>query len=111
MPVSLTEPGSYYLTKSFTGVANGISVLSSHVSIDLNGYTIEGSGSGFGLAIGKASAPVTSVSISRGILSGFSNTVKLYNAMGPENAALGAIGAGDLRYGAPWTNFNINQTP
>ncbi|GMV27606.1 MAG: hypothetical protein AMXMBFR58_36370 [Phycisphaerae bacterium] len=40
----ITQPGSYYLTGGFTGVANkhGVEVTVSDVTIDLNGYRLKG---------------------------------------------------------------------
>lgn len=42
----ISEPGSYYLTGNITGVADnrGIEVASDVVSIDLNGFSLVGSG-------------------------------------------------------------------
>jgi hypothetical protein len=44
----ITQPGSYYLTASITGVASksGIQVLANDVSIDLNGFELDGAGVG-----------------------------------------------------------------
>jgi hypothetical protein len=46
LPYTITQPGSYYLTRNLTGVAgnNGISILASNVTIDLNGFTLDGNG-------------------------------------------------------------------
>lgn len=40
----ISQPGSYYLTGNFTGVnaKNGISITSSNVTLDLNGFTLTG---------------------------------------------------------------------
>lgn len=47
IPYSITTPGSYYLTKSLTAiVGSGISVSASPVTIDLNGFTLDGAGFG-----------------------------------------------------------------
>ena len=44
IPFSITTPGSYYLTTNVTGTAgnNGISITSSDVTLDLNGFTVAG---------------------------------------------------------------------
>ena len=44
IPFTITEGGSYYLTANLTGVplADGITVNASDVTIDLNGYTLDG---------------------------------------------------------------------
>jgi parallel beta-helix repeat protein len=44
----ITEPGSYYLTRDvgpfvFAGGFNGIEIAASHVTLDLNGFTLNGS--------------------------------------------------------------------
>ena len=42
----ITQPGSYYLTGNVTGAAgtSGIRVASGQVTLDLNGFTLEGAG-------------------------------------------------------------------
>ncbi len=43
LPITLSAPGSYYLTGNLTGVTtNGITIASDDVSIDLEGFAIEG---------------------------------------------------------------------
>src|SRR5262245_24783352 len=47
LPYSITTPGSYYLSRSLTAVVgNGITVTASPVTIDLNGFTLDGAGFG-----------------------------------------------------------------
>jgi hypothetical protein len=48
VPFTITEPGSYYLTKNLVAAAdqNGITVNASNVTIDLNGFCLTGPGSG-----------------------------------------------------------------
>ncbi len=42
LPITITNPGSYYLTANLTGGSgNGITVSSSGVTIDLNGFTLQ----------------------------------------------------------------------
>lgn len=52
-PTTISQPGHYYLTRSFQAVGtNGITITASDVSLDLGGFTISGSGSGItGIAI------------------------------------------------------------
>src|SRR5687768_1232856 len=47
LPFTISAPGSYYLTTNLTG-STGISIRSSHVSLDLNGFAVTGSGAGSG---------------------------------------------------------------
>ncbi len=46
LPITITTPGSYYLTGNLTGTTvngDGIIIDTNEVSIDLNGYTLDGS--------------------------------------------------------------------
>ena len=55
---SITESGSYYLTRNLemSGAQNGISVAANNVTIDLNGFTINGvDGNRAGISIGTYS--------------------------------------------------------
>jgi hypothetical protein len=66
----ITQPGSYYLTGNVQGVAgrNGILITSSNVTLDLNGFTVQGvAGSLDGIA-GLSSANVT---VCNGIVRGW----------------------------------------
>src|SRR5688500_15425661 len=44
LPTTITQSGSYYLTKNLTGVSgqNGIVINADKVSLDLNGYSVDG---------------------------------------------------------------------
>ena len=46
LPVTITNPGSYYLTGNLTGIAgaNGITIAANDVSLDLNGFALIGVG-------------------------------------------------------------------
>ncbi|HZJ17261.1 MAG TPA: right-handed parallel beta-helix repeat-containing protein [Chthoniobacteraceae bacterium] len=62
LPATLPVGGSYYLTASLTGGSgqNGITVVASHVTIDLNGFElIGGGGAGAGVFIGGGVSNVT----------------------------------------------------
>lgn len=55
VPYTITAPGSYYLTTNLTGVsgANGITISSDDVTLDLNGFTLLGTtGSLAGVYVG-----------------------------------------------------------
>jgi hypothetical protein len=49
LPYTISAPGAYYLASNLTYSGNdtGISIYSDHVTLDLMGFTITGSGSGF----------------------------------------------------------------
>src|SRR5262245_22506583 len=61
IPYTITTPGSYYLTKSLTAnVGNGITVSASPVTIDLNGFTLDGAGfGGSGIAMSVVGGSLT----------------------------------------------------
>ena len=44
IPTTITQSGSYYLTGNLSGVAgqNGITIVASDVTLDLNGFTLTG---------------------------------------------------------------------
>jgi parallel beta-helix repeat protein len=48
IPLTISAPGSYYLTTNLTGTAgqNGITITTDDVTIDLNGFTLTGGASG-----------------------------------------------------------------
>jgi parallel beta-helix repeat protein len=50
LPYSISNSGSYYLTTNLTGTA-GIQILTNNVSLDLEGFTLTGNGSGYGIEI------------------------------------------------------------
>ncbi len=57
LPFTISSPGSYYLTRDVTGVSGqpGITVTASHVTLDLNGFSligVPGSGRGIDALIG-----------------------------------------------------------
>lgn len=79
MPLTIKEPGVYYLTEGFvytgsgTGAGNAvISVESSDVTIDLKGYTIDGNSSSKA-ASGIYSDNFDNITVKNGGVKGFSN--------------------------------------
>lgn len=64
LPYNITSPGSYYATANLTGPV-GISISSSHVTLDLNGYTLKGSAGNTSEGI-KVSVAVTNINIKNG---------------------------------------------
>jgi len=70
-PFTISVPGSYYLTTNLTGSsgANGITIASSHVTLDLDGFALLGaSGSGNGILI---SGLCTNVTVRNGTVRGW----------------------------------------
>ncbi len=75
-PVTLSEPGSYRLTSnleiSSTSV-NGIEITTSFVTLDLNGFTISGPGSGSGQGITSVSSLRREVTVRNGTVEDMGN--------------------------------------
>lgn len=72
----ITQPGSYYLTSNVIagGGKHGITVTTSHVTIDLNGFAVDGSSNttGFPTGIrGFATGPVRNMVLKNGTVRGF----------------------------------------
>lgn len=68
----ITQPGSYYLTGPIDGVAGkaGIQILADDVTLDLNGFTVNGNGSGTsGIAAGTN---VSRIEVRNGTVRGWS---------------------------------------
>lgn len=72
LPFTISQPGSYVLSQNLTSSGDGISVQANNVSIDLNGFTITGSGSGNGIVVASG----TNIQISNGTITGFSSGVE-----------------------------------
>jgi len=74
LPFTITAPGSYYLTANLTGVSgpSGITINASNVSIDLNGFTLQGvPGSSHGI---DAQSGIANLSVRNGTVTGWGGT-------------------------------------
>lgn len=69
VPYTITQPGFYYLGKNLTG--GGITVRCSNVTLDLMGFTITGSGSGYGILISAMFTGLNNVEIRNGTVKNF----------------------------------------
>ena len=72
LPFFISQPGSYYLTTNLTGTtgANGITILSSDVTLDLNGFALTGVPASFhGIVLGGV---VTNIVVRNGTVRGWS---------------------------------------
>ncbi|HYC99625.1 MAG TPA: right-handed parallel beta-helix repeat-containing protein [Phycisphaerales bacterium] len=69
----ITQPGSYYLTGNINGVAGkrGIGIAVSGVSIDLNGFTMDGV-AGSLMGIGAAASNLTALTVANGTIRAWS---------------------------------------
>lgn len=66
-PLVITEPGAYYLTENLAATAaTGIEIQTDNVTLDLNGFSLTGSGSGYGVL-----ASGTSIAVRNGTVAGF----------------------------------------
>lgn len=78
-PITIDEPGSYYLLENIQALANfdGIVITASDVTIDLNGFAIfdnPAQDTTAGIRIGTNDSPVERVTIKNGSISGFDDT-------------------------------------
>lgn len=75
LPFTITNSGSYYVTSTLTGVpgTNGITILTNNVTVDLQGFTLQGVSSSLdGISIGpQAYVFLTNVVVMNGILQGW----------------------------------------
>jgi hypothetical protein len=118
-PVTISSPGSYYLTTNITvtsaGTSNGVTIAANNVTLDLNGFTISSTVNpavGAGILLGPTSG-VTNVTILNGFITGgVTNNAGVYNGPGfsegivyaaaapPYNARVSGVSvAGCLKYG------------
>ncbi len=74
----ITQPGSYYLTTNVVGVSSlhGINISANNVTLDLNGFTLQGSSSAFDAIY--IHAGYTNVTVRNGNISGWSNASSTY---------------------------------
>lgn len=72
LPFLITAPGSYYLTRGLVGTSTyGIGIQADDVTLDLNGFTLRGSGGGDGILVFD---PHKNVTIVNGIVRGWTGT-------------------------------------
>jgi hypothetical protein len=71
LPCIITNSGSYYLTTNLTGASgDGIDIMTNDVTLDLNGFTLLGTGSGVGVNVLN---PARNLSIRNGVLDSWGN--------------------------------------
>jgi parallel beta-helix repeat protein len=108
LPYTITNPGSYYVTANLTGVSgsDGIDIATNDVTVDLNGFTLQGvAGSLNGI---KVVNPATNMVVCNGALDSWGHSgVNAGNVYSGQFARLrivgcntaGAIGSGGLSAG------------
>ena len=71
LPYTISNSGSYFLTTSLTSVSgDGIDITTNNVTLDLNGFTLLGAGSGAGINVLN---PARNLSIRNGVLDSWGN--------------------------------------
>jgi hypothetical protein len=87
VPFTISQPGSYYLTKNLSGAAAGITVLTSGVTIDLGGFELTGDRFVFGH--GLIVVPSDKVAVQNGRIRGWGGDG--VHAPGCSNVVLSAL--------------------
>jgi parallel beta-helix repeat protein len=75
-PIVINAPGSYYVGENITGVAgkDGIHIRASNVTLDLNGFTVQGvPGSFNGITVPIEASPVYNITIYNGTIREWGN--------------------------------------
>ncbi len=77
VPFTISQPGSYYLTANLTSSGSGVIIETNNVTLDLMGFTLEGSGWHYGVYItGATNAPIRNVTIRNGGVRDFFDGVR-----------------------------------
>lgn len=114
VPMTINQPGSYYLTKNFTVGSGqfGLLVTVPNVSIDLNGFTLSGQAGG---AVGiTASTPDVGIDISNGTIEGMQGFgIELPNVAGVRIDNMRLLdnqgGGADLGNGCSVTGCDVRE--
>ena len=94
-PVTIAAPGSYYLTSNIRAAGTtGVIITASNVSLDLNGFTIAGNRTNFGVVMGNNSLNVvvrngTIRNFAQGVLNAGATIVSLSHLTITENLGNG----------------------
>ncbi len=70
-PITITQPGSYYLTGNASATFIAISVIATDVTIDLNGFSLAGNNSGTGVGVSIGNVDPGAVTIRNGTIRDF----------------------------------------
>lgn len=94
LPTTITQGGSYYLTKSFAQdfAFDAISIRADNVSLDLCGFTIQQTAganfvSGVGVSSTVVNTPVKQFAVRNGLITGFTNGLGV-DARGVQNSVV-----------------------
>jgi hypothetical protein len=80
LPMTIDEPGSYYLTGNLSSPSNGISIEADDVTIDLMGFTMTGSGGASGIQMADTVDPRNNVVVRNGSIRSFNAGVYMVYA-------------------------------
>ncbi|MCX6864983.1 MAG: right-handed parallel beta-helix repeat-containing protein, partial [Verrucomicrobia bacterium] len=102
-PITISQAGSYYLTQNVTGVSgkHGIVISSGNVTLDLNGFTLQGSGADAGLMDGISGSSISNVVVRNGRIRSWAGrgvylgTVAVVEDLNIENCGLDGIKLGE----------------
>lgn len=129
LPISINQPGQYYLTGNakVSTMSNGISISTSSVTIDLNGYTLQGPGTTSGGVDGiNAQSPRDYITIRNGTVTNWpgaglniaTSTTLIENVTSRDNGGAGfllltahVINCVAERNNAPGISFFADSTP
>lgn len=114
LPYTITTSGSYYVTKKLISAGDGITISASDVTLDLNGFTLEGTSSDVtheGVKLeGSVGAVIENVKVSNGVIRGFGNSVELHYADSSVISHLFCSGAGAVSVVVSDSNFNTIES-
>jgi hypothetical protein len=108
-PYVISQPGSYKLTSNLVVDAgkNGINIVASNVTIDLNGFTISPQAPDLN-AEGVQALNLQAITIRNGVISGFNTSVDLVGTSGVLAEELILIGTSEFGFGFTNADFGSN---
>jgi parallel beta-helix repeat protein len=94
----ISQPGSYYLTTNITAgdLKNGIVITTNNVTLDLNGFAVQGSNGSSGIVIPNASANIT---LRNGTVSGWNASAVLNTSPSAINLVCERLNVSQCGYG------------
>lgn len=102
LPATISEPGSYIVTRPLTSAGTGITITTSDVTIDLQGFTLTGPGTaGTAVAI---TGPQENITIKHGTFRGWTAGIDAPGTVYARISDIALLGNGS---GAPGTGLTI----
>jgi len=78
---TIAQPGSYVLARNLTATGDCLSIAASFVTIDLDGFTIIGNGTGSGV-VALRGAALRAIAVRNGFITGFAQAIQLSTSSG-----------------------------